>query len=544
MLKILGIFLGVLSVLTVFAPFVVVAVFLYFYTRKRMLREKEMQERSTKGLAKFAQRVGWKYSTSGEMFLPYLGDTVKADSMTKVWNILEGIYKDYPVHVFETGREGGEFLACFRLEHEGDLPLVDIRPHMRIRGWTSRTEKTARALQLGPKAPYIEFAGDPSSDEFSKTFRVVSTNEEFARAVCGTDLMEYLLRHRDFGINILGNTVTLYQPRLEFKRGSIYVGNREVITDEHPVLRAAGIEPRLRQLLEVKSLISAHLPARLSPQATGRVERSERRAERLPATREAESKPSIISATALVLANMIPLAGVLYWSWSVANILVLFWLENVVVGLYNIPKMALCKGFLAVDSRRTYLSSAERDAMSKLSRGDFASKAFLIPFFMVHYGGFVTVHGTFLMMFVLSNKAMRESFDFSTIMIALAGLILSHGISFFVNFLGRGEYLHTDIRTLMARPYGRVVVIHIVIIFGGILIMEANNPLWALVLLVILKIGMDLLAHLAERGKLSQEAMMEKQGARLRKRRLQVRRWRARKQAGNASRERGSHMKE
>ena len=49
----------------------------------------------------------------------------------------------------------------------------------------------------------------------------------------------------------------------------------------------------------------------------------------------------------------------------------------------------------------------------------------------------------------------------------VAALVLSHGISFFFNYIGEGEYRAARIASLMSRPYGRVVILHIVIIVGG-----------------------------------------------------------------------------
>ena len=50
------------------------------------------------------------------------------------------------------------------------------------------------------------------------------------------------------------------------------------------------------------------------------------------------------SAIALVIANAIPLVGVLFFGWSLITILVLYWVENGIVGFWNIPKIALARG--------------------------------------------------------------------------------------------------------------------------------------------------------------------------------------------------------
>src|SRR3712207_5035022 len=52
------------------------------------------------------------------------------------------------------------------------------------------------------------------------------------------------------------------------------------------------------------------------------------------------------SAVLLLAANLIPLVGVVFFGWSLLTILVLYWLENGIVGLWNVPKIILAKGSL------------------------------------------------------------------------------------------------------------------------------------------------------------------------------------------------------
>jgi len=86
---------------------------------------------------------------------------------------------------------------------------------------------------------------------------------------------------------------------------------------------------------------------------------------------------------------------------------------------------------------------------------------------------------------------------------AIFGLAVSHGISFVHNFLMNGEYRRTSPPLLMFQPYGRIVVLHITIIIGGGLMMLLGSPTIGLLILVLLKTGLDLAAHLRERKKFS-----------------------------------------
>ena len=46
--------------------------------------------------------------------------------------------------------------------------------------------------------------------------------------------------------------------------------------------------------------------------------------------------PSVII---LLLVNIIPMAGVIYFSWDVFAIMILYWLESVIVGFLNVVRM-------------------------------------------------------------------------------------------------------------------------------------------------------------------------------------------------------------
>ena len=50
------------------------------------------------------------------------------------------------------------------------------------------------------------------------------------------------------------------------------------------------------------------------------------------------------SAILLIVANVIPLVGVLLFGWSLWTILVLYWVENGIVGFWNVPKLLLAQG--------------------------------------------------------------------------------------------------------------------------------------------------------------------------------------------------------
>ena len=206
---------------------------------------------------------------------------------------------------------------------------------------------------------------------------------------------------------------------------------------------------------------------------------------------EKPGKASPLSAVLLVLANLVPLYGVLAWGWEVFPLLVLFWAENVIVGLLNVARM------LAVDPADPLL---------------WGAKLFLVPFFCVHYGMFTAGHGIFVLSGMFGGQGYRvqgfnplgaalDAFRDFGLWLPAGVLAASHLFSFFWNYLGRGEFRRAELKALMHKPYTRVILLHVTIIFGGMAAMALGSPLWALVLLVGLKTLIDVVAHLREHRK-------------------------------------------
>jgi hypothetical protein len=155
--------------------------------------------------------------------------------------------------------------------------------------------------------------------------------------------------------------------------------------------------------------------------------------------------------------------------------------------------------------------------------GGSAGRLFLIGFFCVHYGIFWLGHGVFVWLILPTFAGTRSlgavdvllpagtTFDFSPFEPALAAgpqgdvlvwgtlaLLASHLVSFFLNYIGRREYLTRSITVQMFAPYTRVVVLHLTILFGALMTFLLGQPIAALVVLIVLKTALDLRLHLRE----------------------------------------------
>lgn len=206
----------------------------------------------------------------------------------------------------------------------------------------------------------------------------------------------------------------------------------------------------------------------------------------MPGTRLTARSPS---ALVLVLSNLVPVFGVFFADWDVGAIMAIYWLENVAIGILNAVKMLLARG----------------------GGTPVAARAGMALFFCVHYGIFTLVHGVFV--FAVFQKegplgggrggspfaAMGSAAgDYGLAFLALFG---SHLFSFFVNYLGRGEFRQKHVALVMVQPYGRIVILHVTILLGGFVTMVLGSPRPVILLLVFLKTFGDVFFHLKEHNK-------------------------------------------
>ena len=215
-----------------------------------------------------------------------------------------------------------------------------------------------------------------------------------------------------------------------------------------------------------------------------------------------------LSALLLIAVNLVPLIGVALWGWSLMLILVLYWIESGIVGALNVLKMAAAQGTgIGIPGSRVAIRVG--GMAGGLARGA------LIGFFIVHYGLFWVVHGVFVFLlpvFAGMSSVADGSFapaDFGPLpldglALSAIALAVSHGVSYYANYLGRGEYLRVSPQGQMMSVYGRVFVLHITILGGAFMVAWFGTPLAALALLVGLKTAADLFFHLREHRRAAQ----------------------------------------
>jgi hypothetical protein len=184
-------------------------------------------------------------------------------------------------------------------------------------------------------------------------------------------------------------------------------------------------------------------------------------------------------AWVILAVDLFPIWAVLTMGWGAAPLVFLYWLENLIIGGVALARM---------------ISASMKDSPFGL-----IGVLFLGPFFVVHYGMFCFVHGIFVAAF--ADRSMEASSDFfgpmgliqnalqsAPNMTTFVGAIIAVQIFLFIrDFILREQYKEVRVDAEMAKPYGRIIVLHIGIFAGAGAMTAFGEPLWGILGLIGLR---------------------------------------------------------
>jgi hypothetical protein len=192
------------------------------------------------------------------------------------------------------------------------------------------------------------------------------------------------------------------------------------------------------------------------------------------------------SLWSLVAVNALTLVLALVEGWALSSVLLVYWGQSVIIGLANVVRMISLDDFTTEGMR----SNGRRLEATTQTQWSIAL------FFLLHYGMFHLIYLIFLVgQSIQDGRGSGFDLTFAVLMLAFA---INHGFSLRYNIEvdRRGR---PNLGTLMFTPYLRILPMHLVIIFGGLL----PGSTWTLVLFIGLKSVADAAMHLVEHRHLS-----------------------------------------
>ncbi len=193
------------------------------------------------------------------------------------------------------------------------------------------------------------------------------------------------------------------------------------------------------------------------------------------------------SSLPIILWNLTPLAGVLFFGWEAISVFVCYALETIVIGIFNVFKL------IAVNY---YGLPPQPDEKGVQGWG-------IIPFFLVHYYLFVFIQLSIFfpiagsgslgpLAFINNLFSLTLKSDYN---IALGLFVANNAYLFVTDFILPRTYQKRSVLQQMFEPYTRIFVQQFVVILGAMVYTLSGSGIFIVVLLVVIKTWFDLLLY-------------------------------------------------
>jgi hypothetical protein len=190
----------------------------------------------------------------------------------------------------------------------------------------------------------------------------------------------------------------------------------------------------------------------------------------------------------LIAANLLPVAGVWFFGWDPKEVFIVYCLETIIIGLFNLLKMAIVTIYRKTD---TWYNGEAKTRVSGL---------FFMFFFLVHYGMFVAIQmGLFFGVSGIGDQYHIGFFNFfykwpqligRDAYIMIGAFVLSYGYKTLTEFVLNGQYKNVSLTVLMFQPYMRIFVQQFTVIIGSMFLVFGAGKIFILIFALV-KIGFE-----------------------------------------------------
>lgn len=214
------------------------------------------------------------------------------------------------------------------------------------------------------------------------------------------------------------------------------------------------------------------------------------------------------SVLVVVAVNLVPVAFLAAGSWQPGDVLIAYWLENLVVGAFGVAKILTARGTPVAGSGTFTLTRTVGGRTTSVEQSQSAGgRLALAGFFVMHFGIFTLVHGVFTGLLAWSIGVSGSVREWGLMVLAL---FLSHGLSLWLHWIRGGERDRVSPSQAMLGPYGRIVVLHLVVIgsfffvargldgFGGAGDGASGERFVPALALIAVKTAVDVATHVRE----------------------------------------------
>lgn len=190
------------------------------------------------------------------------------------------------------------------------------------------------------------------------------------------------------------------------------------------------------------------------------------------------------------LVDLLPIYAVIAWGWNASPLVMLYWMENVIIGVMTVPRLLI--------------------SGARFGIGGVIGGVFMSAFFAFHYGMFCFVHGIFLVAFASWNggegMASAPFMDIEGIFRfgltvgphmewIIAAVVAFQILVFAVEFIWKGEWKRTNPGEEMGSPYGRIVLLHFGIFVGAGALFLLGQPMVGVLALIVFRAAYGIVSN-------------------------------------------------
>jgi hypothetical protein len=214
------------------------------------------------------------------------------------------------------------------------------------------------------------------------------------------------------------------------------------------------------------------------------------------------SKPS---TWMLIFSNVIVIFFAIVDNLSAVEVLWIYWIQSVIIGIFNFIKIISLKEFSTAGFRRGAGGELPPTKAAKISTAIF---------FLIHYGFFHFVYAMFLGGFSGITRTNTSTSQSDYLIFTSLIFFISYLIEYIQSYRNKPEEI-PNLGAVMFAPYFRIIPMHMTIIFGGFLsmigaIISMNIDLAIIVLFVGIKTYVELITSAVDFYTFSTQMAAEK----------------------------------
>jgi hypothetical protein len=227
-----------------------------------------------------------------------------------------------------------------------------------------------------------------------------------------------------------------------------------------------------------------------------------------------------LAKISIIISNLIPIIGIVYFDWKILNILLYFFIESIVIGFYLLVKVLL-NNYYQIYSENKEIKNIKESIVYRLFIRDkkvygykkiiIVSNIFEIVIVSFFYYLYLYLHFIIIEFIIseiyyinLSNDIkgfwifIQDYSSTSQIIIPFIVLLISHGISLKMKYIKNQEYKSKNTMDFIELMVYRSLILQGIIILGAFITIIYKSNIVILVITIFTKTIVDLYTHTKE----------------------------------------------